>query len=137
MDGSGRFVARLQSRWYTTGGTLTVDGKEYRFDREPPLAGDFRILGGGLVLARARKGFLVRRFHVDIDQRRFILQAVGPFSERFVILEKGRECGWVRPEGILNRRGRFHPPPGIDPPCQLFLAWLVLQMWQASDSAGV
>ncbi|HSR43484.1 MAG TPA: hypothetical protein VLL48_14955 [Longimicrobiales bacterium] len=130
-------VALVDLAWLRERAWVTVDGEEYRIEREGIARGRWFLRSGDRVLASAEKpSAFRRRFDVTVTDRRFTLEPGAPWSRRFVLRHGARERGFIEPEGLLTRKARIDLPADLSLPVRIFLSFLVLVLWKRAHAAA-
>ena len=117
-------------------GTLTIQGTTYNAYREALLSGAFILEKDGSILARAIKPSAVyRSFQVELEGKKYTLEAESIGRRKFVLSENGVRVGSVSPEHSLTRKSVVDFPQEISLPGRIFLFWLVMIMWKRATDA--
>lgn len=130
-------VALVDFAWLRERAWVTVDGEDYRIEREGIARGRWFLRSGDGVLASAEKpSAFRRRFDVTVTDRRFTLEPGAPWSRRLVLRHGARERGSIEPEGLLTRKARIDLPADLSLPVRIFLSFLVLVLWKRAHAAA-
>jgi hypothetical protein len=133
----GELLTGFDMAWLREGGQFTWDGTEYQLSREGLWSGDFLLLTGDEVRARATKeSAFERTFVVRLDERALRLEAASVFSRSFRLSEHGVMIGRVTPDHFFTRACTLDVPGDLPVPVQVFIFWLVVLMWRRADSAA-
>jgi hypothetical protein len=127
----------LELSWIRGRGSFRWDGRFYRMDREALLLGDFFLMNGDVVVAKADKpSALFRRFDITAAGREMTLVAESPLTRRFRLTENGRTIGTIRPNHAFTRKCTIDLPDDIETPVQVFIFWLVVLMWRRAAGSN-
>ncbi len=123
--------------YFSEWSTLYLGEMVFRLDRERRWSGPFRASSNGVVYAWAHKpSVLSNRFEVQSGANAYLLQPRGGFSRAFVIYTRQLVAGEILPKSVWSQAAimvdHIHMPL-LD---QLFMAWLVLRLWQRNNSSG-
>ena len=130
-------VATIDPSFLREAAELTIQGSSYSLYREGLMSGAFILKSGSSILARALKpSALYRSFQVEQGAKQYTLEAETVLSKRFVLFEGGVRVGAVYPERALTRKAVVDFPDEIPLAVRVFMFWLVLILWNRSDSGS-
>lgn len=133
----GRVAAEITLGWFREGGALTIDGAPYTLRREGAISGAFILGHQGLEVVWARKPSAWReRFEVEYEGRTYELVKASWLRNSFELREHGRTVGAVRPRNIFRRRSEMMMPEELPLPVIVFVAALVVLMWNRRNAAA-
>jgi len=136
LDGTP--LTSLDMTWLREGGQFAWDGTEYHLWRQGLWSGDFLLLVGEEVRARATKeSAFARSFIVRTGNRDLRLEATSVFSRRFRLIENGSIVGGIAPDHLFTRSCTLDLPQDLSVPVQVFIFWLAALMWRRADNAAV
>lgn len=116
-------------------GNITIQGVTYTIRREG-MMGAFVLEANGEVLARARKlNAFTRTFEIDYNDTHYTLRAQSAWGRSFVLLANNEVVGSMRPKGTWSRKALIDFPT-LPLPIAMFMAWLVIIMWQKEEAAA-
>lgn len=136
---NGVDVAELNRSWFREAAQLTIDGVAHSIRREHLAAGAFTLCHDDAVVARARKpSHLHNRFEIQHEGRRYDLVKASWWTRRFEVHVDGHAIGFISPRHPLTRRAAIVLPADLTLPLQVFLAALVVFLWdrEAASAAG-
>ncbi|WP_085916025.1 MULTISPECIES: hypothetical protein [Pseudonocardia] len=135
MDGVP--VSTFSSRWWRSGGRMTVDGADYQVGAN--IWGSTYTMTGGpggpdAVVATAER---VARKHwtVTADGRSYRFRRASMWSSEQLLVEGDQTLGSVRRLSWW-RGGAEAELPGLSLPVQLFVVAVVLSMWEKQQNAA-
>ncbi len=132
---NGAVVAKIDLSIFRERGTLTIHGQDFEFGRESLWAGTFFLRRAGATVVTAKKPSVFRReLQVKFGGRAFSLVVASFFGRRFLLREGGREVGSVAPAHMFTRKAIVDLPESLPLEVQVFMAWLVINIWQRNDS---
>lgn len=134
---NGATVAIINPSLLREAAELTLQGSTYSVYREGLMSGAFILANGGSIVARAVKpSALYRTFQVEHGGKQYTLEAETVWSKKFVLSEGGLRVGSVYPERALTRKAVVDLPEEIPLAGKVFMFWLVMILWNRSDSAA-
>jgi hypothetical protein len=130
LDGE-QDIAFIDRDWFRERASFTLDHRTYDVRRTSILRGTFALEQSGVTLAEASKTSAFRRaFEVHFGGHHYRLQAARFFGREFHLLQGGVSVGTVRPRSVLGRSATAEFPERIPREVQLFLVFLVLNLWK-------
>jgi hypothetical protein len=135
-DGDG-VRATLEVAMLREAATLTIDGEEYRLYREGWASGDFMLERNGALVACATKpSALHSMFELAYEGRRYTLRRESLLRRDFGLYEHETRIGTLRPASIWSRAAEIDLPAELPLPVRIFIAWLMLLIWQRDRNAA-
>jgi hypothetical protein len=132
---NGIQLVDFHRRWFRERGNITVEGTTYTIRREGGI-GAFVLESNGEVLVRARKPHaFTRTFEIDYNGTRYILRAQSAWRRTFVLQRGSEVIGSMRPKGTWSRNAVIDFPT-LPLHVAMFLAWLVIILWQREEGAA-
>lgn len=135
----GQDVAELTLALLREAGQLDIGGVAHELRREGFVSGAFTLSHAGTPIATARKpSAFRRRFEVDHRGRRYEVVKAAWWGRRFEVRADDRPIGSIGPHHPLTRRAAIDLPEDLGLPVQVFIAALVILLWNrdASGAAG-
>lgn len=132
----GQDVAEFTLAWLREAGRLHIDGVAHELRREGLASGAFTLSCAGMPIVTARKPSAFRnRFEVDREGRRYEVVKASWWGRRFEVRADDQPIGSIGPHHPFTRRAAIDLPEDIGLPVQVFLAALVVLLWNR-DSSG-
>jgi hypothetical protein len=133
----GQPVGTLDISAWRERGEVTVAGQTLRIVRQGFVSSDFRLEGGGTVVATATKPSVFRReFALTFSGRTLRLQPRSAWGRALVLREGERDVGEVKPRALWSRRATATLPDTLPAPVRLFVLWLAMLVWKRDDDAA-
>jgi hypothetical protein len=130
MEGERQIASIAVSGWREKG-VLTIEGVEYRVNREGVMSGDFLLERDGVVLARAIKpGTFKDALEVRHDGRTFELARESVWRRKYVVRSGGAEIGSLAPTSAWGRDAVATLPDSWPLPLKAFAIWLAVLLWK-------
>ncbi len=129
-------VAQIERAWFRERAEIAIRDERFVMEREGWMSGSFLLTRKGAIVASAKKeNWFCRSFLVTTGERELELSAKSMFSRVFLLRERSRQIGSVRPLGIFTRRAEVDLPEDLDLCVRVFVFALVTLLWKrASDS---
>ena len=133
-----RLLGELETSFLTSNGQLELEENTYRLYREGRFSGDFLLELEGQIIARAVKpSVLQNRFEIETADRRFVLRKPSSINRKLIVVDGQREIGSIYPLGVFTRRTHVDLPDDWPVPIQVFLFWIVFNVWKRANAAEV
>lgn len=133
----GEPVAEISLSWFREAGTLHIDGVAHELSRTGLGFGAFTLTRGGAPVARAHKPSAFRnRFEVEHEGRVYEVMKASWWGRRFAVRTDGRAIGSIGPHHPFTRRSEIVLPAELGLPVTVFLAALVVLLWNRDASAA-
>jgi len=134
MDGSESVADVVDRGWWPGKAKLTIQGATYKAYRERAMSGAFVLESAAGVLARAEKPSALRRsFVIEHSGRRYTLRAESALRRELLLFDDSKHIGSLSPEGAFTRRATVNLPREWALPVRVFVVWLAVMLWNASD----
>jgi hypothetical protein len=137
MDGT-RLVGDIDMSCWREKGVITVEGADYRVNREGLMSGDFVLASDDKVVARATKPSAFRRtFMVEHGGQQYTLRAQSALRRAFELLDGDTIVGTLSPRGLFTRRAAIDLPETMPLSLRVFIIWLAVIIWKReAESQG-
>ena len=133
-----RLLGELETSFWTSNGQLELEEGTYQLYREGRFSGDFLLEREGKVVARAVKpSVLQNRFEIETADRRLVLRKPSSINRRLIVVDGHKEIGSIYPLGVFTRRTHVDLPDDWPVPIQVFLFWIVFNVWKRANAAEV
>src|SRR5262245_7431461 len=134
----GQEIALIDRHWYKEKASYLLGGRTYDVRRTSLLHGSFVLEHEGVVLAQATKASAFRRaYAVTVGAHQYRLQAATFMGREFHLLQGVVTVGSVRQDSFFRRTGTARLPAELAREVQLFLIFLVINLWKrAADAAS-
>src|SRR5262245_16716675 len=133
----GQEIALIDRHWFQEKASYSLAGRTYEVRRTSVLHGTFVLEHANMVLALANKPSAFHRaYDITIGAEQYRLEAAAVARREFHLLQGGVTVGSVRPDSFLRRSATAQLPAKLPQEVQLFLIFLVLNLWKrAADAA--
>ena len=133
-----RLLGELETSFLTSNGQLELEEGTYQLYREGRFSGAFLLEHDGKVVARAVKpSAFQNRFEIETPDRQFILRKPSSINRKLIVLDGAKEVGSIYPIGVFTRRTHVDLPDDWPVPIQVFLFWIVFNVWKRANAAEV
>lgn len=132
----GHDVAQFTLAWLREAGRLHIDGIAHELRREGLVSGAFTLSCQGMPVASARKPSALRnRFEVEYEGRQYEVVRAAWWGRRYEVRAHGQPIGSIGPHHPFTRRAEIALPDELTLPVKVFVAALVVLLWNR-DSSG-
>jgi hypothetical protein len=128
-------AATIRFRWVSEEGTIDTPKACYHVAKLGMFSGTWQLERDGAVAAVARKrNPLLRRFEIEYDGRRAVLEAQTALSRVMILNTPNAGGGTIAPAHPFTRRGTIEVV-GIPFEIQCFAFWLTALIWKRDSSS--
>lgn len=133
----GETVADLELAWLREGGAVTIGGEPFELSREGLVSGVFALSRVGIEVVRASKPSAWReRLEVTHEGATYELAKASWWGNAYDVRADGRAIGSIRPRHPFTRRSAVTMPEEFPLAVTVFIAALVVLMWNRQAGAA-
>ncbi|MET0190121.1 MAG: hypothetical protein ABW212_14045 [Pseudonocardia sediminis] len=130
----GRDITTFESRWWTSGGSFSLDGHTYRI-RANMWGGKYGMADENEAKVASAEKVGRKNWTVDSPEGLFRFRRASMWKADQVLVVDDREVGSIR-RASMWKGGAVAELPGLSPALQVFVVAVVLTMWEQQTAAA-
>ncbi|MDN5917394.1 MAG: hypothetical protein L0I76_20230 [Pseudonocardia sp.] len=130
----GRDVTAFESRWWSSGGTFSLEGRQYRI-RSNMWGGRYGMADENEAKVASAEKVGRKNWMVTSADEVYRFQRASMWRSDQLLMRDGREVGSVR-RASMWKGGAIAELPGLSLALQVFVVAVVLTMWEQQAAAA-